>query len=186
MHNEQRRLVLRMNRVHGANHGYVVDLLDEMRNQLGDPGTGLSVLLEFERAPHQAAGSLRRRYVVCDLFEVWLAVMLVEHRLGVEEVHLARCAVHEELDDTFRLGREMRRARLQIVYATWLFFIHRRCAIQVFTEQGNQRSALQAVYSALEEGPARDLFCYRLRFLVLHVRCSPQSIYRNAAEFIKV
>ena len=44
-----------------------------------------------------------------DLVEVRLAVVLVERRLGIEQIHLARAAVHEQVDDGLGLRREVRR-----------------------------------------------------------------------------
>ena len=44
-----------------------------------------------------------------------LAVVLVEHRLGVERVDLRRPAVHEQVDDVLRLRREVRLLRRERV-----------------------------------------------------------------------
>ena len=62
----------------------------------------LAVLGELERAPQQVAGQL---LVVGDLGRGRLAVVLRQHRLGVEQVDMARPAVHEELDHRLRPGR---------------------------------------------------------------------------------
>ena len=49
-----------------------------------------------------------------DLVDVGLAVMLVEHRLRVEQIHLARAAVHEQVNDGLGLRREVRLPRLEV------------------------------------------------------------------------
>ena len=65
----------------------------------------LPYLLELERRPHQVAGlalglQLAGRH--------GLAVVLVQHRLGIERVHLRQAAVQEEEDYVLGFGREVR------------------------------------------------------------------------------
>ena len=77
----------------------------EVRHRVGDPRAALAVPGELERAAHDRAGALDDLDLAGDLVEVALAVLLVEHRLGVEQVHLARAAVHEQMDDGLGLRR---------------------------------------------------------------------------------
>ena len=46
-----------------------------------------------------------------------LALELGQRRLGVEQVELAGCAGHEQVDDALRLGCEVRRSRRQRILA---------------------------------------------------------------------
>ena len=50
---------------------------------------------EPERAAHQGAGILDELDLAGDPVEVGFAVVFVERRLGIEQVHLAWAAVHE-------------------------------------------------------------------------------------------
>ena len=53
---------------------------------------------------------------VCRLPEgIGLPLYFVEHRLGIERVHLRRSAVQEQIDDALGLGRKMRRLGRQRV-----------------------------------------------------------------------
>ena len=121
MNHKQRRFVIGMHREHGTDHAEPVCLLRETRHEIRNPHAGLAMLRKLERAAHQAAGLLRSGKVGGDLIEIGFAVMFVEHRFGIEKIHLARPAVHEEVNHRFRLGREVGRARLQIVHAAVAF-----------------------------------------------------------------
>ena len=71
-----------------------------------------------------------------DLVEVRLAVVLVEHRLGVEQVHLARAAVHEQMNDGLGLRLEVRRAGPEVAGDGVASSAHRRrlgAAVEVAT-----------------------------------------------------
>ena len=62
---------------------------------------------------HPDAGGVR----VSDLLDISrerLAVVSIQLRLGIEEIHLARPAIHEKLNDRFCLGRVMSLLRLQV------------------------------------------------------------------------
>src|SRR5262249_25463309 len=72
------------------------------------------MLRELERAAHQRAGALRVLDFPRDLVEIGLTMMAVERRLGVKQVHLARPAIHEQMDDRARFGCDMRQARGEI------------------------------------------------------------------------
>ena len=50
-----------------------------------------------------------------DLIEMLRAVQFVEHRLGIEQVHLARAAVHIQMNDGSRLGLKVRSSGPQVV-----------------------------------------------------------------------
>ena len=68
----------------------------DVRQRLGELQARPAVPGEPVRAPEQVAGEL---LVVGHFLGRRLAVVLGEHRLGVEQIDVARAAVHEELDD---------------------------------------------------------------------------------------
>src|SRR5438309_12112464 len=69
-----------------------------------------------------------------------LAVILGEHRLGVERVHLAWAAVGEKLDDALRPRLEMRRARGKRIAAGF----SSRGGKQVVAQQRGQAKSAKA------------------------------------------
>src|SRR5579884_589498 len=72
------------------------------------------MLGESKGAAHQGAGGADILDFPGDSVEVGLAVMLVEHRLGIKQVHLTGAAVHEEVNDGLGFRRKMRRTRFEI------------------------------------------------------------------------
>ena len=68
----------------------------DVREQLADLHAALAVLLERERRSHQRAGLALGGDRAAGQR---LAVVLVEHRLGIEAVDLRQAAVHEQEDD---------------------------------------------------------------------------------------
>ena len=93
--------------MHGPDDRDVVHPPGQMGHDLGDPGTRLTVLGELEGTAQQPAGLLRRRHIHGDLVEVGLSMMLVQHRLGIQQVHGAGAAIHEQQDDRLGLGLEV-------------------------------------------------------------------------------
>src|SRR5205085_2312199 len=102
-------------------------------------------------------------------------------------IHVARPAIHKQLDHALRLRGEMGRSRRQVVNTARLFLIH-GSAVQIFAEESCQRGALQPIDGALEKrAPADALFSHCMESLILHVDTfSPQSIYSSAAELMRV
>lgn len=159
-----------------------------MRHHLRHPHPRLAVPAELVRAAHQAAGLLGSGEVRRHLIEVQLSVVFVEHRLRIEQVHLARTAVHEQLDDGLRLGPKMRRPGFEVVALlasrVGLAFRGRR-AVKILAEECRQSDTVQSVTDVVKEAAPRqgaltwgsDVVC------LLH---GSQSIYRNAAEFNSV
>src|SRR5260370_3261846 len=95
--------------VHGADHGDIVDALAEVRKNLADLDAALSEFLELERRLQQVAGltlglEIGRGH--------GLAVVLGEHRLGVEGVHLAGASVEEPKDDALGFASAVPRSHL--------------------------------------------------------------------------
>ena len=74
---------------------------------LADPGAALAVLGELERRLHHRADLLREEAGVLVEALQLLAVALLQLRLVVPGIDLARPAVHEQPDDALRLGGKM-------------------------------------------------------------------------------
>jgi len=85
-----------------------------MRQHVCNPHPALPVLRELEGAAHQGPGALRILDFAGDLVEIRAAVVLVQLRLGIEQVHLTGAAVHEQVDHTAGFGRNMRRSGHEI------------------------------------------------------------------------
>ena len=94
--------------VHRADDAQVIDARRDVWEDLADLDPALAVLAESvgrgEGGPGTAFGAeiLARQH---------LAGVPVERRLGIEGVDVRRPTVHEQVDDAFRLGREVRPAR---------------------------------------------------------------------------
>ena len=111
-------------RVHGAvgveaaDEADVVHALRDVREQRRDVAPALAVFLELPGTPQQRRIALRE---LADDRAVALgqrlAVELLERRLRVERVDLARPADHEQEDDRLRLRREVRRLRRERIDA---------------------------------------------------------------------
>ena len=102
---------------HGADEGQLVHLPGQMRQDFRQPDARLPVPGELEGAAHQGPGLFRVLHVGDGhLVQVGLSVMLVQQGLGVEQVHLAGPAVHEEVNDGLGLGLEMGTAGLEVVH----------------------------------------------------------------------
>jgi hypothetical protein len=72
------------------------------------------VLLEPEWRTEDGPRVLDELDLSGDFVEVRFAVEAVKRLLGVEQFHLARPAVHEQVDDGLGPGREVRRPRLEV------------------------------------------------------------------------
>ena len=102
----QRRLVREVRGIERADQRDVIDLLGKVRQGIGNPHAALAALGKLERAFHQRPGRFGKLDFAGDLREVILPVPLVELVLGIEQVHLARAAVHEQVDDGFGPRRD--------------------------------------------------------------------------------
>ena len=90
--------------VHGTNDTDIVDALGDFWENLADRNPGLSRTLELEGRFEKPTGSslgftLGSRRP--------LAMVLFQRRFGIESIHLGGTAIHEEVNDTLRLGLEM-------------------------------------------------------------------------------
>ena len=89
-------------RLHRHQERDVVHVAREMRHQAAHPASRLPVPAELERRLEHLAGLAGRRLDVLALAGIELLAGALEERgLVVEQVHLARAPVHEELDDAF-------------------------------------------------------------------------------------
>ena len=109
-------MMVELVRVHRAHHQPVVCAGSHARQQVAEIHPALAMFGELARTPHQH-GALLLDEGEADVFREalrqWLAVEVVELRLRIEQIHLARRALHEDEDAVLRPGREMRRLRQQ-------------------------------------------------------------------------
>jgi hypothetical protein len=94
----------------------LVGLRSDAREQLRNLHAGLAVALELPRAaPHRRLGKIDAiglqpfRHLGRDGF----AAMFGQFGLGIERIHVAHAAVHEQVDHCFGVRRKMRRLRRQ-------------------------------------------------------------------------
>ena len=114
VHQLQRRAVVAVIRMHGADEAEVVDSLSDLRENLADLEARLAVALELPRTAHKgAAGAVRPDFGAGH----GLAIVLGEGGLVVESVDLRHATVQKKKDDVFGLGREVR-------LAVWLRLQH--------------------------------------------------------------
>ena len=99
--------------------GDLVDHLGQVRQHLRELGAALAVPGELEaRTEHGRVRADKRIPLTADdRGRERFAFELGQCRLGVEEVELAGCAGHEQVDDALRLRCEMRRFRCQRIVA---------------------------------------------------------------------
>ena len=90
-------------------------ILRRVRQEIAEPGPGLSMLFELERRADHGKRRLIARHAreplsAADGIGKLLAVPLLEVRLVIEQVQLRRSARHEQVNDPFGLGRMVRLA----------------------------------------------------------------------------
>ena len=151
MDDEQRRLVREVRRVHGPDDGHIVDVFRRVRQKLGNFYPGFAVPGEFEWRRHQATGFANGPDLGREVAAGWLAGILLERGLVIEQVDLAGTAIHEELNDRFGLVRVMGRLRFQIISGGQSSGQRRIGAEQIIPKQISQRRAVQAVRYGPEE-----------------------------------
>ena len=96
--------------VAGPDDGHVVRMLREPFEEVRDLDAGAAPLPEGPAAGHElglVGIDLGQLQVGAEAGGEGLAVVAIQDRLGVEAVHLAQAALHEEEDDALGLGREM-------------------------------------------------------------------------------
>jgi hypothetical protein len=84
--------------LHGHQKRQVIDMMAEMGQQIAHPPAALAMLPQSHGRLEHRAWCARRRFDAnpCPGIE-WLAVQPLKSRLVIEQVHLARAAIHEEL-----------------------------------------------------------------------------------------
>ena len=92
--------------MHRANHGNVVDRFCRVTENIADFNSALPILVELERRCEGGAGLAFRRKRTAGKR---LTGVFGERRLRVERVDVRRAPVHEQMDDVFGAGCEMRR-----------------------------------------------------------------------------
>jgi hypothetical protein len=140
---------------HRADQADVIDDLGEMRKKLAQLHPAFAVLREFPRRSEDLRRGLGE-VVVFDLAGEVLAVVLRQHRLRIEEVHLRGTAHHEERDHRLRLAGEMlclgEQVELRIGPEGGF---HRRAEETVLLQQGGKGEGAESEAVRLEEMAAR-------------------------------
>ncbi len=100
---------------HAFDDGQLIDNLGSPGQQLADPGAGLAILLELvlrggDGKAGLAARHRRQALTGANRIRQILVEENIHLRLVVEEVHLRRALVHEQVDGPLRLGCEVRQA----------------------------------------------------------------------------
>ena len=149
-----------MRGVHRSHHGQLVGDGGQVRQQLRDFQAGLTVLVKFPWAAKQLARLLGAGQIGSDLVEIPLAVQLVQFRLRVQEIHLARTPLHEQLDDSLGPGRTRWRLGGHVVHVQLLGFHllgqQPRTTKQILGKQPGQGRAAQPVTDSVEEPTPGD------------------------------
>ena len=105
VHQEERWFMVRDLRVHRANHAYIVDRVSQFGEDFTDLDAALAAAAEGEGRAEQIAGlALTLQVAARD----GLAAVLLQHRFGIESVHLRGTAVEKEKDDVFGRSLEVR------------------------------------------------------------------------------
>jgi hypothetical protein len=102
--------------VHRADHGDVVYVLGDVRENLGDFDTRLSMFLKLEGRPEAHTGlALGGQRGVGQ----GLAVILRKHRFRIERINVRRPAVHKQEDDALGFGGQGRHFGRHRVQRFW-------------------------------------------------------------------
>src|SRR4051812_34639605 len=108
VHHEERRLMIRPVCVHGTDDADVIGACTQLREYFAEFGAALAVVIEFEWRLQKVAGLALGLQIAAG---GGFAVILGEHRLGVEGVHLRGATVEKQEDDVFRFWCEVRGPR---------------------------------------------------------------------------
>ena len=103
------------------------------------------MLSELEWTAHQRSGVSHVFDLARDLVEVRFAVMPIQFRLRVEQVHLARTTIHKEVNDGLRFHQSMCWASVQV---------RRDFREQIVAKQLQQRGSVQPGADAGEKAAA--------------------------------
>src|SRR5205823_302634 len=137
-------------RVHRADEGHVIHNAGEVGEEFGHFDPALAVLLKFPRAAEQFFGR------AIDETESYLSRVILpatpgQFRFRVEQVDVARTAVHEERDHGAGARREQRNLGLE-VKRLWLTGHAGRCGEEVFlSQQPREGDAAEAKRVAREK-----------------------------------
>lgn len=108
-----RRLVIRVHVVHGANDGQVIDMPGNVGHQFRHWCSTGAVAVELPGARHQSAGSQLNR-TLRQLRRNRSSCVALQLRLGIEGVHLTGATLHAQVDDGGGARQEMGVPRAQV------------------------------------------------------------------------
>ena len=149
VHHQAGRLVIRDIGVDRADPADVVGDFAEVRPEFADVHAALPVLLELERRLHQFAGAA---FGLDGAAGQRLAVVLLEHRLGIEAIDGGAAAVHEQEDDALDALRVIELGDADVAVGI------EHCAGpgQRVTQHAGKRHHAEAVADPAQRFPARQ------------------------------
>ena len=164
--------------VAGADQTDVIDDLGKIRQGFGDFHARLTVAGELELRSHDGGIGADEREPLAfrDRSRERLAVHLGEVRLEIEEIEMARCACHEEMDDGLGLAREVARM--------WRHGVDEsRSGLRThsFCEQSRESHFSDANAAVAKEVTAGDIKTTMLK----RVHAGDQLLVTNSSMFIK-
>ena len=156
MHDKQRGFVGDVGREHGPDHRDIVYLLRQVRHHLRHLGTRFTPLGELERGRHQTAGFPHCSNFTGQVSAGRLTGKFLQGGFGIQQIHLARSAVHEQLNDRGGPGLVMGLLLFQIVDLPRTRRQEGTGRQKVLPQQGGQGGSLKAVSHLGKEGPPVD------------------------------
>ena len=107
VHLQQTRAMREAVRVARTNNRHIVDVTGQIGEQVGNLDPRLAMPGELVSAGEQRAGIAHLEQGVAIERRDRLASVLIQGRLGIEQIDLARSAVHEQIDASLGPRREM-------------------------------------------------------------------------------
>src|SRR5206468_2185749 len=140
---------------HRAYYAQLVRHCGSVRQQLAEPGTGLTVLFELKNRSGQRNRGLLRSHAgqplaAAHLLGQLLAIEFVQERFVIEQFQMRRRAALEQINDSFGFWREIRKSG-KCAGTLWCF--GRK---QTLRKQAGKANHAQTARGPAEELPARD------------------------------
>ena len=167
--------------MHGADHGDIVNALGNMRENLRHFDAALPVLVELEgRAEAGSRLALGRKGGIGQ----GLAVILRQHRLGIERVHMTGPAIHKQEDHALGFAGQRRHFGKKRVVGRRMLngsgsrdqFLPFTLRQRLFREQSRQPERSKAIAHAPEQLPPRQQRVFPIKTAVCHASPSPVPI----------
>jgi hypothetical protein len=168
VHQQNRGLMVRHVGSHGADHGDVVDALADVGKDFTNLDPAAPIALELEWRPESRAGAPFGLQV--KVLGEFLAVILVEGRLGIKGIDMRRSTAHEQVNHALGLGGKLgffrRQRRFEAAGCS------RRTSAGI-AQHGRQGQRTHAHAATTKQFPARQQKVFPSRLVVL--RCAHGS-----------